>query len=265
MGGESVSSDLVFTSILLTGVLVLLHLSAPWFRRLSFMNRAGFSSFSGGFAVAFVFLHMLPGLVESKDSVGAVLHSHFAESNIVDTGVFLLALLGFTIFYGLKRWCRKEQGKGEENIRRSFLISIGSFSIYNAVITFTMPERISVDLVTALVFTLAIGLHFVIIDAEHEAHEARLFNRWGRYVLAGALVVGWGLGATIGEHSEVMAAFLSSLLAGSILMNVFHYELSEVSDSRFGAFLTGTVSGTALLLIVFFLETHSHAHINPIP
>ena len=78
-------------------------------------------------------------------------------------------------------------------------------------------------------------------------------------------MVGWGLGATIGEHSEVMAAFLSSLLAGSVLMNVFHYELSEVSDSRFGAFLTGTVSGTALLLIVFFLETHSHAHINPIP
>ncbi|MDP6135801.1 MAG: hypothetical protein QGI25_05885 [Arenicellales bacterium] len=254
MGEESISGNLLLPSILLTGILVLLHLAAPWFRRTPFLNQAGFTSFSGGFAVAFVFLHMLPGLVESKDSVGAVLHSHFAESHLVDTGVFLLALLGFTIFYGLKRWCREEQGKGEENSRRSFLISIGSFSIYNAVITFTMPERISVDLVTALVFTLAIGLHFAIIDIEHEAHDTKLFNRWGRYVLAGALVVGWGMGVTIGEHSVVAAAFLSSFLAGSVLMNVFHYELSEVSDSRFGAFLTGIASGSALLLIVFFLE-----------
>ena len=258
MNEESMGGGLLLPSLLLTAVLVALHLLAPRFRRVQFMAQAGFTSFSGGFAVAFVFLHMLPGLVESKNSVGAVLHAHFAESHLVDAGVFLLALLGFTVFYGLKRWCRAEQGKSTENARRSFVISIGSFSIYNAVITFTMPERLSVDLVTALVFTLAIGLHFAIIDAEHEAHESALFNHWGRYVLAGSLLVGWGLGVTVGEHSAVAAAFLSSLLAGSVLLNVFHYELSEVSDSRFGAFLAGIVSGTALLLIVFLLE-HSVA------
>ena len=254
MGEGSISDNLLLPSILLTGMLVLLHLSAPWFRRLPFLGQAGFTSFSGGFAVAFVFLHMLPGLVESKDSVGAVLHTHFADSSLVDSGVFLLALTGFVIFYGLKRWCREEQGKGEKNIRRSFFISIGSFSIMNAVITFTMPERISVDMITAIVFTLAIGLHFAIIDIEHEAHDSKLFNRWGRYMLAGALVIGWGLGLIIGEHGVVAAAFLSSFLAGLVLMNVFHYELSEVSDSRFGAFLIGISSGTALLLIVFLLE-----------
>jgi hypothetical protein len=235
-------------------MLVLLHLSAPWFRRVPFLGQAGFTSFGGGFAVAFVFLHMLPGLVESKDSVGAVLHSQFAEASLVDTGVFLLALAGFVIFYGLKRWCRQQQGKGEKNSRRSFFISIGSFSVMNAVITFTMPERIAVDAITAFLFTVAIGMHFAIIDIEHETHDATLFNRWGRFTLAGALVVGWGLGQIIGEHGAVTAAFLSSFLAGLVLMNVFHYELAEVSDSRFGAFLTGIFTGTAILLIVFLLE-----------
>jgi len=93
------------------------------------------------------------------------------------------------------------------------------------------------------------------IDAEHEAHEATLFNRWGRYALVGALVLGWGLGAAIGEHSVVAAAFLSSFLAGALLLNVFHYELSEVSDSKFGAFLSGIGCGTVILLLVFFLES----------
>ena len=252
---ESLGNGILIYSIVFTIILVLLHLAAPWFRRVPLLARAGFASFSGGFAVAFVFLHMLPSLIESKDSIGAALHSHFSESHFVDTGVFLLALLGFTIFFGLKRWCRQERRKSREKIHRSFLVSIGSFGIYNVVITFTMPERIALDVLTAAIFTLAVGLHMMIIDAEHEAHEATLFNRWGRYALGSALVLGWGLGVVIGEHSVVAAAFLSSFLAGALLLNVFHYELSEVSDSKFGTFLFGIGCGTIILLLVFFLES----------
>nr|HIA89312.1 hypothetical protein [Gammaproteobacteria bacterium] len=88
---ESLGNGILIYSIGFTAILVLLHLAAPRFRRVPFLARTGFASFSGGFAVAFVFLHMLPGLIESKDSIGAALHSHFSESHFVDTGVFLLA------------------------------------------------------------------------------------------------------------------------------------------------------------------------------
>jgi hypothetical protein len=202
---------------------------------------------------------MLPGLIESKDSIGAVLHSHFAESRLVDTGVFLLALLGFTIFFGLRRWCRQESKKDREKVHRSFLVSIGSFSVYNAVITFTLAERIALDVFTAAIFTLAIGLHMVIIDAEHEAHDATNFNRWGRYVLSASLVFGWGIGVGMGEHSVFAAAVLSSVLAGALLLNVFHYELSEVSDARFGSFLCGIGCGASILLLVLVFESQINA------
>ena len=246
-------------SVAFTALLVLLHLAAPWLRRVSLMARPGFASFSGGFAAAFVFLHMLPSLIESKDSIGAVLHSHFAESRLVDTGVFLLALLGFTIFFGLRRWCRQESKKDREKVHRSFLVSIGSFSVYNAVITFTLAERIALDVFTAAIFTLAIGLHMVIIDAEHEAHDATNFNRWGRYVLSASLVFGWGIGVGMGEHSVFAAAVLSSVLAGALLLNVFHYELSEVSDARFGSFLCGIGCGASILLLVLVFESQINA------
>ena len=98
----------------------------------------------------------------------------------------------------------------------------------------------------------------MIVDAEHEAHNGIQFNRWGRYVLSSALVVGWGLRLITGEHSAVTAALLSSMLAGALLLNVFHYELSEVSDARFGSFLLGIGVGTLILLVIFFLEASIH-------
>lgn len=109
-----------------------------------------------------------------------------------------------------------------------------------------------------MIFTLAIALHMTIIDAEHEAQDGVRFNRWGRYILSGALAVGWGLGLAVGEHSALVAAVLSSFLAGALLLNVFHYELSEVSDSRFGSFLLGIGSGTLILLVISFLEASIH-------
>jgi len=117
---------------------------------------------------------------------------------------------------------------------------------------------VAIDIFTAMIFTLAIALHMTIIDAEHEAQDGVRFNRWGRYILSGALAVGWGLGLAVGEHSALVAAVLSSFLAGALLLNVFHYELSEVSDSRFGSFLLGIGSGTLILLVISFLEASIH-------
>jgi len=257
---SSFDGEVLVFSFLSTAVLVALHLAAPYIRRSPWLARKGFTSFSGGFAVAYVFLHMLPGLVESKDAIGEILHSHFVGSHFVEISVFLLAFLGFMFFFGLKRWCRQESDKSQKEIHRSFVISIASFSVYNVIITYTMPERIMIDVMVAGIFTLAVALHMMMIDAEHEAHEATHFNKWGRYVLSGALLFGWVLGVTLGEHNLVTAAFLSSFLGGALLLNVFHYELSEVRDSSFGAFLFGAVCGAGILLLVFYIESGIELH-----
>ena len=69
------------------------------------------------------------------------------------------------------------------------------------------------------------------------------------------MVIGWGIGAAMGEHSVFAAAVLSSVLAGALLLNVFHYELSEVSDARFGSFLFGIGCGASILLLVLVFES----------
>ena len=100
---SSFSGDNITYSFLFTAILVLLHLAAPYIRRTPWLARKGFTSFSGGFAVAYVFLHMLPGLVESKDAIGEILHFYFVGVHFVEISVFLLAFLGFIFFFGLKR------------------------------------------------------------------------------------------------------------------------------------------------------------------
>lgn len=118
--------DTLFLSAVCAVILVSAHLATPKLRHLPLISHSGFTSFSGGFAAAFVFLHMLPGLIESKDALGAVLHAHFVGSHLVDTGVFLLALAGFIVFSDCDAGVGKKQGRlganpAELSLCRSFL------------------------------------------------------------------------------------------------------------------------------------------------
>jgi len=63
----------LWVSLSLTLVLAAFHWLAPRLCRLPGIPERVITSFSGGFAVSFVFLHMLPGLLESKDAIGEFL------------------------------------------------------------------------------------------------------------------------------------------------------------------------------------------------
>src|SRR3989338_10813264 len=85
----------------LTGVLILLHHLAPFIRRLPFVPEKEMSSFSGGFSVAYVFLHLLPGMVESNAALGQLLNEASPMTPIKELLVYLTGLAGFMIFFGL--------------------------------------------------------------------------------------------------------------------------------------------------------------------
>jgi len=60
-------------------------------------------SFAGGISVAYVFLHLLPEVSEGDVRLAEVLGDRIAVTPLVDLGIFLVALTGFTLFYGLER------------------------------------------------------------------------------------------------------------------------------------------------------------------
>jgi MFS family permease len=122
--------------------------------------------------------------------------------------------------------------------------------VYNALITYTMALRLRTGVMFALLFTVAMGLHFVLTDRGLREHYPRRFDARGRAALAAALLIGWALSALLAPTSTVLVALLTALLGGSILLNVFKEEIPSNRSSSFGWFLTGLTVYAGLLALV---------------
>ncbi len=254
-------------------VLAALHLAAPHIRRLPLVPERATGSFAGGLAVAYVFLHLLPEIAEGNEAIGEALSAVVEPTPLVDLGIFLVALAGFAAFYGLQRLADRQapapartavpvgvgaSGGGARSTTEDrapepagvYWLHLGSFMVYNALITYTMALRLRTSLAFAVLFTIAMGLHFVLTDRSLEEHYPRRFPRSGRLLLAGALLAGWLLDALFAPTSALLVALLTALLGGSILLNVFKEELPSTGRSSYPWFLVGLVLYAGLLALV---------------
>ena len=243
-------------AFVVTVVLAALHLAAPYIRRLPLVPERVTGSFAGGIAVAYVFLHLLPELAAGNEAVGEALHDVVRVTPLLDLGIFVVALTGFTAFYGLERlaW-RRGAAWGGPPPAGVFRLHLGSFLVYNGVISYTMPLRLRTNVVFGLLFAVAMALHFVLTDRGLEEHYGERFDNRGRYALAGALVAGWLLGWLFAPTSTIVVSLLSALLGGSILLNVFKEELPSDRQASFAWFLVGLVLYAALLALATAAET----------
>ncbi len=205
--------------------------------------------------MAYVFLHLLPGLVEHKETIGAVLSEYYEMSPMMDLTVYMVGLLGFLLFFGLGRMAEWREEKLGRTLPSDFYLHIAAFCIYNGLLTYTMPIRVEADLSFAVLFTLVVGLHCVLVDRNLERHYPNQFDHRGRFILIACLFAGWGLAAYTEPNNVLVAAILTAFIGGSILVNVFHNELPSTEKSSFAAFTVGIVVGTALLYLVTALET----------
>ncbi len=235
----------------LTGFLAVLHVLARSIRKLPMVPESATGSFAGGLAVAYVFLHLLPELADGNENIGRALRSVTSLTPLTELGIFLVALVGFLVFYGLERLAQHsaERGVGAPD-RGVFVLHLGAFFVYNALITYTMPLRVRTGLAFAVLFTIAMALHFVLTDRGLEEHYGELFDRRSRVLLAAALVLGWLLAAVASPTSVLVVSLLTALLAGSVLLNVFKDEVPASHRSSFGWFVTGVGVYSAILAAV---------------
>ena len=253
-------------------VLAVLHLLAPRIRRLPGVPEYATASFAGGIAVAYVFLHLLPELSEGNEELREVLGEEGAPSPLLGLEVFLVALVGFVAFYGLERLAERSKdhdgGEGGDGgvpggsaVRAGsgdapvFRLHLGSFLVYNGIIAYTLPLSYRTSVWFAVLFTVAMGLHFVLSDRGLEEHYGSRFDRWPpRLLLAGALVLGWLLAVVFAPTGSLVVTLLTAFLAGSILLNVFKEEIPPTRRSHYGWFVVGLASYALLLGIVTALD-----------
>ena len=239
--------------------LALVHVFADRLRFLEAIPRSRWLSMAGGVSVAYVFVHLLPEVgaaASAIDESGTVLAT-------VDRHVYLVTLAGFVAFYGLERFAvigtdaddatgTGTDAAGDDADREPsgvFWVHAGSFAAYNALVGYLLVHREESGVASLTVFFLAMALHFVVNDFGLREHHGRIYHRYGRWLLAVAVLFGLVVGY-LTPVSEFALAVLLAFLGGGIVLNVIKEELPSERRSRFWAFVVGATGYSLLLLAV---------------
>ncbi len=230
--------------------LVVVHLFSDRLRFLEGTPRSVWLSVAGGVSVAYVFVHLLPELAEGQEALAEALGESLA---VLESHVYLLALVGLAVFYGLERAAsssrrRKQKQAGEDRASAGvFWLHISSFAVYNAIIGYLLLRREEGATEGLFLFFLAMALHFVVNDRGLREQHKSAYHRLGRWVISAAILLGWALGLFL-EVPEFAIAAITAFLAGGIVLNVLKEELPEERQSRFWAFALGAAMYTMVLL-----------------
>ncbi|MBE9181287.1 hypothetical protein IQ268_22255 [Oculatella sp. LEGE 06141] len=239
-----------FLPVLLAIGLAAVHLFAGNLRGFRVIPRSSWLSLAGGASVSYVFVHIFPELnyhQRAFEQMGASLVGFFEHH------VYLVALVGFAVFYGLERFAitsrqQNRQNKGGDvTSPRAAILHIASFALYNALIGYLLVHQQLSGSGELILFSVAIALHFVVNDYGLRVHHKTAYDRIGRWLLAAAVILGWGVGQLTSIHDAAIAT-LFAFLSGGIILNVLKEELPEERESRFWAFGLGAILYTLLLI-----------------
>lgn len=225
--------------------LALIHIGAGKLRFLNAIPRSRWLSFASGMSVAYVFVHLLPELAEGQEALAE------AGIDLVEEGhVWLMALLGLGVFYGLERAAKasreqnEREGGADETERGVFWLHTLSFALYNVLIGYLLGQG---EIGAGLgLFWLAMALHFFVNDYGLRQDHKVQYTRVGRWLLAAAVMGGAALGLVVGVQEAVLAGAIA-FLGGGVVLNVLKEELPEERESRFAPFAAGAAAYAVLL------------------
>ncbi|MBL7210822.1 MAG: hypothetical protein ISS61_00430 [Desulfobacteraceae bacterium] len=244
---EYIALGSITLAFVMTAILMVCHYLSPLIVKIPGLDKRKITSFAGGVAVSYVFLHMLPELVEGNEAIGEILKNDVPLSPILDLGIFIVALFGFNLYYGLEQLARKASAEPSGSSRKVYRLHLVMYCFYNFLITYTMPLRVQTGLLYSIIFTIAMGLHFTMMDRNFNRHFSRQFSATGRKILVLSLLLGWFITAVTEPINVLVVSLMIAFLSGSILYNVFREEL-PLEKTSYPAFTLGLIV-TAVLLI----------------
>lgn len=221
--------------------------NGPWSRR-------RFISAAAGISVAYVFVDILPELAAHNRSVIEGAQGQpllFAEQRI-----YVLALLSFVLLYGLEYIVLAAQERAKQrSIQRVsdrpgplFALHIAGYALYCALISYLLHERSDDGLAALALYTLAMGVHFLIVDHALEEHHGEAYVVHGRWVLVASVLAGAALGVFV-TLPDLAVARLFALLAGGVVITSLRSELPDQRTGRFWAFCLGALVYAVLLML----------------
>ncbi len=203
------------------------------------------TSFGGGMAAAYVFLHVMPELHGARHA--------FTEAAAMalpyeGKAIYYLALAGFLSFYGIRHFHTRQlsarEGKPD---RLDFQVQIGGFAAYAWLMGYLLLRGLEAHHIAIGLYAVAMAFHCLAINRELSHEYGNDYRRTGRFILAGMALAGWASAALLDLPASLIPLLLA-FLSGAVIMNSLILELPTEKDGRFWPFITGGLLYGLILL-----------------
>lgn len=247
---------LFWPSLLGAAMIMLVHLLVPRFR---FMRKPDnvWVPASAGVALAYVFIDIFPHLAKSKAKLAPTGHNPIYE--FLTQHIYFVGFVGFSVYLGVvlsEMTFRKDQAAADITFRSApAVIQIECISLagYSFLIGYLLSEQVTHLPEPAMLFGLAMAIHFAGLDYLTRGHFPRLYDGTLRYALAASVLAGWITGVAL-EISSASLDLWYAFLAGGIIVVAAVYELPHIhTRKQYWAFLVGA---GVFSLMIFSIQSY---------
>jgi hypothetical protein len=204
-------------------------------------------SIAAGVSVATIFVDLLPEISERQATfLGA---PHGTAALFPEQAIYLAAMLGFVLFYGLQFMVAPSpSGEGERGPVFSAL-RISAFAAYSMFIAYLLVHNIWKGVPSLLLYSLAMAFHLLLVDHSLAQERDEAYQSRGRWILALGIIAGWGAGV-LTSIPEQWLARITGFVCGGVIMNTLVVELPEGQGGRFRPFVLATAIYSLVLIAV---------------
>jgi hypothetical protein len=204
---------------------------------LGFSHRAVIS-FGAGMSAAYVFVHLMPELAEARQVFAESISSVVRYEGM---SVYLCALLGFLLFYGLETLRTQREGTSEaEEDGRNLRLHVVGFVGYVGLMAYLAMRAPEETPTSQALYAIAIFAHLLGVNQEFRLEHGSLYGLRARLMLAGAAIAGWLIALAI-ELPRQVSTLLLAFISGAVIMNSMIMELPSEKEGRFVPFLAGAI------------------------
>ncbi|TDJ24237.1 MAG: hypothetical protein E2O58_06595 [Gammaproteobacteria bacterium] len=231
----------------LTGIVVIMamgatHMLFPWFDRRAVAYRHLWVHFSGGIAVGYVTLYLLPKMT---DFTLTVIRTEGPQWEILQYRLYLAFLAGLLGYLILER-TQYRQSRGAVVLPWIQGFALGTYNVLMGYFIFGFQRAGVFPYVLA---GLVLCVHFVGVDHQIRERNRRAFDDYLRWIMTFCVL----LGAVIAYVDNMPEQFVftgSAFLGGAMLVNVMSEELPSPDSGSMKPFLTGVALFVVVMAVV---------------
>ncbi len=244
--------DWIYT-ILLASFLSSIHFIIPPISSLSVKRQKIISSLGGGFAISYIFLHLMPELATGGSLLSNDINiTKFTPTPIIEASLFFVALFGVILFFSIDVVSESTRKPSKIN----FICHLSALSFLNYLYSYTLPSLVSTGWGYSLLFTIAISAHLLTSERVLVRSHFIYYKSKVRCVGICSIVLGILHAYFFHPLSDLSLAIATAFLGGGVLLTAFREELPKASRTSLPWFVIGSLLMSSALVFLMLIGHH---------